>query len=332
MIIEADTYTIIEERNGWGRLKEYSKGWIDLAATEPMYGPGQNPDYDEPTDEVATIPFAEKIHITKLTIDRLWAYCPAQESWIKTEEISFDQAGKLYNGLGIQVIDLSTIDWTSVSSLSDLGIYPQLRRLHYHDMSTYSYTGEYTLAAFQDLHELEIVYPETIYNINCIYYKDKLDIDANELGRKAISFSISDWNPDWDTFIETSWKYDDAGAEIPPTLYRDTPILLNWAFYNIGKNDYKPANGNDGIFIWNPRTWDINNEEFSFDEIVACGTQKVLYPGCPVGLYKIFIDPIKTKQLRGLKKEAADHYFGTADPIYFLPSDSATINLWDVTV
>lgn len=332
MIIEADTYTIIEERNGWGRLKEYSKGWIDLAATEPMYGPGQNPDYDEPTDEVATIPFAEKIHITKLTIDRLWAYCPAQESWIKTEEISFDQAGKLYNGLGIQVIDLSTIDWTSVSSLSDLGIYPQLRRLHYHDMSTYSYTGEYTLAAFQDLHELEIVYPETIYNINCIYYKDKLDIDANELGRKAISFSISDWNPDWDTFIETSWKYDEAGAEIPPTLYRDTPILLNWAFYNIGKNDYKPANGNDGIFIWNPRTWDINNEEFSFDEIVACGTQKVLYPGCPVGLYKIFIDPIKTKQLRELKKESADYYFGAADPIYFLPSDSATANLWDVTV
>ena len=120
MIIEADTYTIIEERNGWGRLKEYSKGWIDLAATEPMYGPGQNPDYDEPTDEVATIPFAEKIHITKLTIDRLWAYCPAQESWIKTEEISFDQAGKLYNGLGIQVIDLSTIDWTSGNGVEDL--------------------------------------------------------------------------------------------------------------------------------------------------------------------------------------------------------------------
>ena len=324
MIIEADTYTIIEERNGWGRLKEYSKGWIDLAATEPMYGPGQNPDYDEPTDEVATIPFAEKIHITKLTIDRLWAYCPAQESWVKTEEISFDQAGKLYNGLGIQVIDLSTIDWTSVSSLNDLGIYPQLRRLHYHDMSTYSYTGEYTLAAFQDLHELEIVYPETIYNINCIYYKDKLDIDANELGRKAISFSISDWNPDWDTFIETSWKYDEAGAEIPPTLYRDTPILLNWAFYNIGKNDYKPVSGNDGIFIWNPRTWDINNEEFSFDEIVTCGTQKVLYPGCPVGLYKIFLGD----------KSAAWHGDDT-EIIYFLPSDSgnsSTRNLWDVTI
>lgn len=326
MIIEADTYTIIEERNGWGRLKEYSKGWIDLAATEPMYGPGQNPDYDEPTDEVATIPFAEKIHITKLTIDRLWAYCPAQESWIKTEEISFDQAGKLYNGLGIQVIDLSTIDWTSVSSLNDLGIYPQLRRLHYHDMSTYSYTGEYTLAAFQDLHELEIVYPETIYNINCIYYKDKLDIDANELGRKAISFSISDWNPDWDTFIETSWKYDDAGAEIPPTLYRDTPILLNWAFYNIGKNDYKPASGNDGIFIWNPRTWDINNEEFSFDEIVACGTQKVLYPGCPVGLYKIFLGS------KGVYYSEAD-----TEIIYFLPSDYSSSNygtrsLWDVTI
>jgi len=27
-IVVRDTYTIVEERNGWGRLKEYSKGWI----------------------------------------------------------------------------------------------------------------------------------------------------------------------------------------------------------------------------------------------------------------------------------------------------------------
>ena len=99
---------------------------------------------------------------------------------------------------------------------------------------------------------------------------------------------------------------------------------MNWAFYNIGKNDYKPANGNDGIFIWNPRTWDINNEEFSFDEIVACGTQKVLYPGCPVGLYKIFLGD----------KSAAWHGDDT-EIIYFLPSDSgnsSTRSLWDVTI
>ena len=33
MIIVKDTYTIIEERNGWGRLKEYPIGWILLNAT-----------------------------------------------------------------------------------------------------------------------------------------------------------------------------------------------------------------------------------------------------------------------------------------------------------
>ena len=45
------------------------------------------------------------------------------ESWIKAEDISFNQAGKLYNGLGIEVVDLSEVqDWSSISSLADLGI------------------------------------------------------------------------------------------------------------------------------------------------------------------------------------------------------------------
>jgi hypothetical protein len=76
MIIVEDTYTIIEERNGWGRLKEYPVGWIMLSQTEPITGPGQNPDYDIADSEIATIPFGEHVHITQLTIDRLWCYVP----------------------------------------------------------------------------------------------------------------------------------------------------------------------------------------------------------------------------------------------------------------
>ena len=60
LIVDKDIYTIIEERNGWGRLKEYPVGWIMLSATEPMTGPGQNPDYDVPgTEDTATLPFGQ---------------------------------------------------------------------------------------------------------------------------------------------------------------------------------------------------------------------------------------------------------------------------------
>jgi hypothetical protein len=39
-IIEKPILTITEERNGWGRLKEYPVGWIMLNATTPVIGPG----------------------------------------------------------------------------------------------------------------------------------------------------------------------------------------------------------------------------------------------------------------------------------------------------
>jgi hypothetical protein len=91
MIIERDTYTIIQERNGWGRLKEYPNAWIMLNQTEPMTGPGQNPDYDVPdAAEISTIAFGEYVDITKLTIDRLWCYAPEVDSWIKAEDLSFN--------------------------------------------------------------------------------------------------------------------------------------------------------------------------------------------------------------------------------------------------
>lgn len=327
MIIEEDTYTIIEERNGWGRLKEYSKGWIDLGATERMYGPGQNPKYDTPDDQVATIAFGTRIHLSKLTVDRLWAYCPEQESWIKAEELSYDQAGKLYNSLGIQVIDLSTIDWGKVTSLADIGIYPQLKKLHYHDFANYTYTGEYTLEAFQNIHELEFVYPETIYNINCIYYKELLDQQANELGRAAISFSLSDWNPDWDTFIETSWQMDEHGHEIPPKIYRDTEIVLNWDYYGVGRDLYKPAGYGSGIYIWNPRTWDKTNGKFTFRELIQVGTQKILYPSVEVGMFKAYDEATSGDTQNTAKLFSGRFYLGTSEND---PSDISFI--YDINV
>ena len=273
-----DVYTIVEERNGWGRLREYYHGWIMLSSTEPIAGPGQNPDYDAPGDQTATIPFGEVINITKLTVDRLWAYVPAEESWVKAEEISFNQAGKLYNALDITVIDLENdVNWSTASSLADVGIYPNNRRLQYHGLCNYRYDGEYTKAAFSDIHELDFVYPETIYNYICVYYKEH-KTNANELGRASFSCSVSDWNPDWDHFIETSWRYDENDNLLLPELYREAPVSLTWDYFGFNKNLYKPNGYYDGIYLWNPHPWDEEHLYFSFDELVRVGAQYVVYP------------------------------------------------------
>lgn len=373
MIVLQDTYTIIQERNGWGRLREYPNAWILLSATTPMTGPGQNPDYDVAGSNVATIPFASTITITRMTVDRLWCYVPAVESWIKAEDISFDQAGKLYNGINIEVINLNEVDWSNVSSLGDVGIDIQKYRLKYHDRCPYVYEGEYTPTAFSDLHSLDVVYPETVYAYSCRYYKDQV-IEDNFLGSSSFTCSISDWNPDWDTFIATSWqtiespifgkiqaqwgsssqsplyKVDqetgtatywtgvnnaqefpivsektmtingnlayhcgtttDNGKtydvymtnwaqiispfggyetlEVAPMVYRDTELTLTWDYFGFDRNAYKPVGYPDGLYLWNPRSWDNKNVKFTFEELLSCGTQYVLYPCFEPELYKIF--------------------------------------------
>ena len=290
LIVDRDIYTIIEERNGWGRLKEYPVGWIMLSATEPMTGPGQNPDYDVPgSEETATLPFASEVHITKLTVDRLWCYVPEVESWIKAEDVSYNQSGKLYNALDIDVIHLDELDFSTITSLDGVGIYPQKRLLYFHDREDYVYDGEYTYDAFSALHELEFVYPETVYNYNCIYYKDN-KADMNELGRAAFSCSLGDWNPDWDVFIATSWQVDDEGNEIQPDLYRDTELTLTWGYFGFDKNLYRPEGSPEGIYLWNPRSWQPNGDiHFTFNELVRLGTQYVLYPCIQPDLYKIWV-------------------------------------------
>lgn len=287
-IVVEDTYTIIQERNGWGKLREYHNGWILLNQTTPITGPGQNPEYDVAGSDVATIPFASEITVTKLTIDRLWAWVPAVESWVKTEDISYDQSGKLYNALAIEVIDLSEIAWAdpqlTFADIVDVNKY----KLRFHDNSLYTYTGIMSQGAFELLHSLEIVYPETIYAYTCIYYKDN-KAAANELGRSAFSCTISDWNPDWDTFISTSWQVDENEDPINPTLYRDTPITLNWDYFGFDRNAFKPTGYYDGIYLWNPRTWDKDNIKFTFDELIRCGTQYVIYPCFKPDMFKIWI-------------------------------------------
>jgi hypothetical protein len=289
-IATSDIYTIDEVRNGWGRLHEYYHGWIDLSGTEPVAGPGQNPDYDQPGDETATIPFGEEILITKLTVDRLWAWVPAEESWVKAEEISYNQAGKLYNALDIAVVDLENdVDWDNASSLADVNIYPNNRRLQYHGLCNYSYDGAYTKEAFSDIHELDFVYPETVYNYICIYYKNHRT-NENELGRSAFSCTISDWNPDWDHFIETSWRYDENDNLILPELYRKAPISLTWDYFGFDRNLYKPTGFGNGIYLWNPHPWDEEHLFFSFEELVRVGAQYVVYP---------FMDPHTFKYWAG---------------------------------
>ena len=296
-IVEQPILTIIEERNGWGRLKEYPVGWIMLSATTPMTGPGQNPDYDAPdTEDTATLPFGSEVHITKLTVDRLWCYVPEVESWIKAEDVSYNQSGKLYNALDIDVIHLDELDFSTITSLDDMGIYPQKKLLYFHDREDYVYDGEYTYDAFSALHELEFVYPETIYSYNCIYYKDNIgewqdaegETHTNELGRASFTCSLGDWNPDWDVFIETSWKADENGKEINPKLYRDTELTLTWGYFGFERNLFKPEGYYDGIYLWNPRSWDHGEVHFSFYELIRTGTQYVLYSSIPIDLYKIY--------------------------------------------
>ena len=384
LIVDKDIYTIIEERNGWGRLKEYPVGWIMLSATEPMTGPGQNPDYDVPgSEETATLPFGSEIHITKLTVDRLWCYVPEVESWIKAEDVSYNQSGKLYNALDIDVIHLDELDFSTITSLNDVGIYPQKRLLYFHDREDYMYEGEYTYDAFSALHELEFVYPETIYTYNCIYYKDNVgewwdgevitegsangfqtsngdenaiyelptasskrlswfmsshkcaiispkittnhrewykvrydysstktyigyvradrltnivepvvegEYHNNELGRASFTCAIGDWNPDWDVFIATSWQVDEDGKEIQPNLYRDTELTLTWDYFGFDKNLFRPEGSPEGIYLWNPRSWQPNGDiHFTFNELVRLGTQYVLYPCIQPDLYKIWV-------------------------------------------
>lgn len=382
-IVDDPTLTIIEERNGWGRLKEYSVGWIMLSATEPITGPGQNPDYDVPdSEETATLPFASEVHITKLTVDRLWCYVPEVESWIKAEDISYNQSGKLYNALDIDVIHLDEIDFSAITSLDDMGIYPQKKMLYFHDREDYTYDGEYTYEAFSTLHELEFVYPETVYSYNCIYYKDNINewwegtvttegsangigktstsfgkiynipslggvrlayfgetstgalvstkfdsngyewykiryvdgsdtyegyiivdelqnivepvadgaLHTNELGRASFSCSIGDWNPDWDVFVESSWRVDEDGNDIQPDLYRDTELTLTWDYFGFEKNLFRPNGSPEGIYLWNPRSWQPNGDiRFTFKELVRVGTQYVLYPCIQPDLYKIWV-------------------------------------------
>ena len=371
-IVEKPILTITEERNGWGRLKEYPVGWIMLSAVTPVVGPGQNPDYDVPDAGTATIPFATEVHITKLTVDRLWCYVPEVESWIKAEDVSYNQSGKLYNALGIDVIHLDEIDFTNVTTLSDVGIFPNKRALYFHDKITYTWDKDFTYEEFSNLHELEFVYPETIYNYTCRYFKDNLDeyanntglayfstgddhiyreasssaatvtyvyrnvpiyltgftvtdstgkvwypvsytyggktyegymlynsldiirypanptpTTSNELGRASFSCSIGDWNPDWDVFIATSWQLDENGKEINPTLYRDAELTLTWDYFGFERNLFKPDGYFDGIYLWNPRSWDRGDVHFNFRELVRTGSQIVLYPGIPTNMYKI---------------------------------------------
>jgi hypothetical protein len=157
--------------------------------------------------------------------------------------------------------------------------------LRFHDYGNYTYDGELTYEALSALHDIEIVYPETIYNYTCVYYKDNKD-DMNELGRAGFSCSISDWNPDWDTFIATSYQFDENGEPINPTLYRDTDLTLTWDYFGFDKNLYRPAGYADGIYLWNPRSWDMVNVKFSFEEMIRTGSQYVLYPAITPYIYK----------------------------------------------
>lgn len=397
MVIVPDTYTIIQERNGWGRLREYPNAWILLSATEPITGPGQNPAYDVADSTVQTVPYGAYVQINRLTIDKLWAYCPSLGSWLKTEDLSLSQRGKQFEGLKIEVINLNDLTFTSGATLLDLDIDIQKWRLYFHNAG-YISGGNPTVSywGLSSRHIMEVVYPETIYTYSCIYYDTKVD-EHFICGTAGFSCSLTDWNPDWDTFIDTSWQkeelegsgtaathaggtqsqytavpiysepvmdnnlhigniynrqplallslafesgsltwikvrgpnangngeitgYADASfvnitenyggsIDIMPTLYRDTVLTLTWDYFGFERDKFRPEGRGPGIYLWSPRTWDQDTIKFSFEELVRCGTQKVLYPSYDPTVYKILI------QSNYLNEE---YQFGNSTQGYFI--------------
>ena len=76
-----------------------------------------------------------------------------------------------------------------------------------------------------------------------------------------------------------------------PDLYRDTILTLTWDYFGFDNNLYKPAGYFDGIYLWNPRTWNTNSDiHFSFQDLIQCGSQYVVYPCFDPTMYKLFID------------------------------------------
>jgi hypothetical protein len=50
-------------------------------------------------------------------------------------------------------------------------------------------------------------------------------------------------------------------------------VQLTWDFYGFDRNLYRPDGYSEGIYIWNPHTWDDSeNISFSFKELIRCGT------------------------------------------------------------
>ena len=78
-------------------------------------------------------------------------------------------------------------------------------------------------------------------------------------------------------------------VDVSPTLYRDTPLTLTWDYFGFNRNSFKPLGYGNGIYLWNPRSWDKDNVKFTFEELIRCGTQYVVYPIFNADTYKIWV-------------------------------------------
>jgi hypothetical protein len=80
---------------------------------------------------------------------------------------------------------------------------------------------------------------------------------------------------------------DENGNDINPTLYRDAELTLTWDYFGFERNLFRPEGYFEGIYVWNPRSWDHGDIHFNFQELVRTGYQSVIYPSVPVNMYKI---------------------------------------------
>ena len=62
---------------------------------------------------------------------------------------------------------------------------------------------------------------------------------------------------------------------------------MTWEYFGFERNLFKPDGYFDGIYLWNPRSWDRGDVHFNFRELVRTGSQIVLYPAIPVNMFKL---------------------------------------------
>lgn len=160
------------------------------------------------TEVITHYDYKQSIHITKLTSDKTWGLDAEKNAWVETKYLTIGQQTKYLRGLAIDNIDLNTVDWEKTYlDFAEMGIDIQYWKLAYHSDAVNTYEGAYTFEGLKQALGAKFVYPEFIYNYNCLFFKDTLKDTSVPIATKPFSFTIGDFDLDWNNFISTNERY-----------------------------------------------------------------------------------------------------------------------------